>query len=743
MNTNKRIKRFLMVGIGVATAVSLYGFTPDRMRIYAEFPGDGYTVKKSNLLNGRPFFTNRTYVLQGVPSEFMGFEMLVSGGKEQLPVTITATGTGEVYLVSGRGRSFEGWTELTRFQDMSYSDKTNTPLSIYARAAIAGEKIVVPLITDFEGTTVLARAISEDGGPVVRVRGKLLDLATVDKEAFMYLKNSSFKMTSVPSEFIGLSFTRPFPDVHGKTEFSVDREAEVFLIAHSATVVPDGWERLSYSFPAGGSKIFYIYRRVCMPTEGWIAVPDGTLNSLLMFSGFELEGFDPAPGTVITRSLDQKNVFIANPSIAVLPDGAYVATCTGAFRVSGDKARASVFRSDDRGKTWRVLCPNTYVMSFANLFVHRGDLYYMGTAGSYKDVVIRKSTDGGYTWTEPVSSETGILLTNGFYHSAPVPVIACNGRLWRGMEKSSDNKGKNKQAMILSCPVDADIMNAANWTCSNALSYEESWIDENGGDFGDWLEGNAVPAPDGGVALMMRVDDTVNGDKAACIRVSADGKTISFDPENDIIRFPGGGKKFTIRYDEESAKYWTLTNTVFEDDRGKEHCGLLRNRVTLVCSDDLRNWEIRDTVISHDDPHFHGYQYWDWQFDGNDIIAVSRTASESETGLPVRQHDANYLTFHRIKNFRLSGLSVCNPSGEEPVFQVYPTQVADRIFVRTRSSSTFTTLYDLYGRKCFSRVIEGKGEHMLPLTVSDGLYVLELTDRETGRRQTVKIVISK
>lgn len=45
----------------------------------------------------------------------------------------------------------------------------------------------------------------------------------------------------------------------------------------------------------------------------------------------------------------------------------------------------------------------------------------------------------------------------------------------------------------------------------------------------------------------------------------------------------------------------------------------------------------------------------DWVFDGDDIIAVSRTAFPETRGLPARQHDANFLTFHRISNFRNAG----------------------------------------------------------------------------------------
>ena len=60
-------------------------------------------------------------------------------------------------------------------------------------------------------------------------------------------------------------------------------------------------------------------------------------------------------------------------------------------------------------------------------------------------------------------------------------------------------------------------------------------------------------------------------------------------------------------------------------------------------------------AISSNNCFFHGFQYVDWVFDGDDIIAVSRTAFPETRGLPARQHDANFLTFHRISNFRNAG----------------------------------------------------------------------------------------
>lgn len=54
----------------------------------------------------------------------------------------------------------------------------------------------------------------------------------------------------------------------------------------------------------------------------------------------------------------------------------------------------------------------------------------------------------------------------------------------------------------------------------------------------------------------------------------------------------------------------------------------------------------------HPDLEKHAFQYVDWQFDGADLVAASRTAFDDGLGGAHNQHDANYMTFHRVRAFR-------------------------------------------------------------------------------------------
>jgi hypothetical protein len=145
----------------------------------------------------------------------------------------------------------------------------------------------------------------------------------------------------------------------------------------------------------------------------------------------------------------------------------------------------------------------------------------------------------------------------------------------------------------------------------------------------------------------MRVDDIKNCGKAAQVQVSDDGKTASYDPASGFVAMPGGCKKFVIKFDPVSKKYWSLVDWVHPDDVNAPDKERVRNTLTLVSSDDLKDWEIRTIVLRHTSTKI-GFQYCDWRPVGDDLVFVCRMAWD---GAP-NCHDANYLTFHRLKGFR-------------------------------------------------------------------------------------------
>ena len=354
----------------------------------------------------------------------------------------------------------------------------------------------------------------------------------------------------------------------------------------------------------------------------------------------------PAPGTVIHHQPAASGLYIGSPSLCVLPDGSYLAShdLFGPKSAEYQLGIGRIYRSTDGGKTWQHLTDLTGFF-WTKLFVHRGVAYALGTEKHHGRVVIRRSTDRGTTWSEAT------VLAEGQWHTAPVPVIEHDGRLWRAIEDAENGIkwGERYRARMMSIPVTADPMVAANWTISNPLTRDASWLD---GQFAAWLEGNAVVDPQGNLVNVLRVDKARLPEHAAMVRISKDGTTATFDPTKDFIEFPGGAKKFTIRKDPKGAGYWSLATIVPAADAAVGHPAAIRNTLALVHSMDLRTWDTRCLLLRHPDVAKHGFQYVDWQFDGDDLIAACRTAWDDAGGGAHNNHDANFLTFHRWKNFR-------------------------------------------------------------------------------------------
>lgn len=386
-------------------------------------------------------------------------------------------------------------------------------------------------------------------------------------------------------------------------------------------------------------------------------------------AGAPADPYVQIPGTVVGRSPNPATIYLGSPSIAILPDGSYVA-CNDNFG-GGAAVKIQIYRSTDRGVTWTAR--TEFPGYWSNLFVHNGELYLMGTSDSYGNLVIRKSTDAGLTWTNPTNAATGILR-NGQYHTAPMPVIIYSGRIWRAFEDIAGGNGWPRQfrAFLMSAPVGTDLLNAANWTFTTSIASSNTWL---GAQFNGWLEGNVVLTPDNRLVDVLRADTKAGTlGKAAIINFGTTGAAGVFDPAgtpatdagdlSGFIDFPGGATKFSIRRDPVTNEYWALTNPVLPAWAASLP-GEIRNTLALVRSTDLRNWQVRSYLLFHPDVTKHAFQYIDWQFDGDDIIAASRTSWDGNN-----YHNANLMTFHRFANFRSLTLADSVPTGE--VKWIYP-----------------------------------------------------------------------
>src|SRR5690606_12842235 len=114
---------------------------------------------------------------------------------------------------------------------------------------------------------------------------------------------------------------------------------------------------------------------------------------------------------------------------------------------------------------------------WSNLFAHQGSLWQIGTTKHHGDLVILQSQDEGVTWSQPSRPEKG-LLRQGEYHTAPMPMVEHNGRLWRAVEEAGGGKkwGIRYRAMMMSAPLNANLLDASAWEFTPYLDGNTDWL---------------------------------------------------------------------------------------------------------------------------------------------------------------------------------------------------------------------------------------------------------------------------
>jgi len=340
----------------------------------------------------------------------------------------------------------------------------------------------------------------------------------------------------------------------------------------------------------------------------------------------------------------------SSPAILELEDGSMLVSHDTAGRGT------TLWRSGDGGETWEQIWYTEY-MVYAGLFENKGSVYLMGVrrgTGEPAVPAIYRSDDGGYTWTEPKDNKTGWLLEDDGTcliqpaHTAPVPVVKHNGRIYRAIDTSGSG-WKQFSVFMISADEDADLLDRKSWTITNPVKLSDYYNvlpdDFQYTDAG-MCEANAVLGPDGQMYVMARFNSAPEIDYAAVCKLKDDA-TLEFDR---IIKFPGGMTKFVVRYDESTGKWFSLVNPNHQQDYV-----LQRLVLSLAVSDDMYNWEVKETLLVPDwlenwerMTERNAFQYVDWYFKGDDIVYVVREANQGAANY----HNGNYTTVYTLKDYK-------------------------------------------------------------------------------------------
>ena len=334
--------------------------------------------------------------------------------------------------------------------------------------------------------------------------------------------------------------------------------------------------------------------------------------------------------------------YLCSPSLLKLPGGALLASCD-VFAGTAPQNLSIIFRSDDGGASWRHVC-ELFPCFWGKLFLSGGRLYMLACSTEYGDLLIGRSDDGGESWTAPsVIARGSCARDRAGWHRAPMPVVEHGGLVMTDVQWGSW-KEKFFLDAILSAPAGADLLDPSVWKISG-LRHSSNFVDGLPESVRGGIEGSVAVRPDGSVCDILRLADGC----ALTLDVSLDGGSPEFTAGR-LTAFPSTPSKADVIRDPVSGKYLSIVSYRLEEPKTR------RNLLSLIASEDLENWRLLCHIIDmrDADPAFFGFQYADFIIDGNDILLLSRTAFSHAHSF----HDSNFITFHRIKNFRMLSLSV-------------------------------------------------------------------------------------
>lgn len=334
--------------------------------------------------------------------------------------------------------------------------------------------------------------------------------------------------------------------------------------------------------------------------------------------------------------------YLCSPSLVRHPDGFLLASMD-LYAMEHPQNLTLIFRSDDNGKTWHYVS-ELMPCFWGQMFIHNGELYMISCSTEYGDLLIGKSTDGGKTFGAPVTLLRGSNGRNGNdgCHKSPQNIHIFDGRLYTTLEWGSwSNKEFCHAAMVMSCDLNDDLLISENWSFTEPRKFDPSDVEDM---FSlpactMTIEGTLVTSPDGDLLNVMRFGGP-SCVIAYKVNTTDHGAPLAY---SHCIPFPAHQSKFTIKYDAVSKKYYSVASRLTGNT--------VRNLLSLIASDDLQNWYVAKDLLdySDQDPQKIGFQYVDFEFDGDDIIYLCRTALNNANSF----HNTNYATFHRIENFRV------------------------------------------------------------------------------------------
>lgn len=361
--------------------------------------------------------------------------------------------------------------------------------------------------------------------------------------------------------------------------------------------------------------------------------------------------------------------YVEGPGLVRFDDGGLVAVVPVVPRSEWSEerrattSRCHIVRSDDGGRTWRQVSELPYYSAVP--WLHDGKLFLFANKGGTKvrndDLLLLRSDDRGATWTDAVT------LFTGHFWNCHTGLVVRDGTLYWAID---DLAAKPRGPCLVAGDLSGDPLDPKAWRISKPVpSFDvppELVNPKFGKPRGYYLEPNVIE---------------VNGRLRVLVTVKPNGQTTAnlcgvFDAVDDgeklELQFvqwspmPGGQLKFCVIRDDVSKMFWATCNLVvdsqgqvdFKNPGAGRYRGDFKTRgndrrfLMLMYGLDGLNWFQAGCIAQAADLS-KSFMYARPVIDGDDLAIIARSSIDAPDN-----HDADYATFHRVRDFRRLALNL-------------------------------------------------------------------------------------
>lgn len=361
--------------------------------------------------------------------------------------------------------------------------------------------------------------------------------------------------------------------------------------------------------------------------------------------------------TVVFHNADRER-YVEGPGLVRLDDGALIAVVPVVPREEWSKERrltqstTHILKSADGGKTWQALAELPFYSAVP--WTHRGTLFLFANkpgppSARNEDLLILRSNDGGKTWSEPVT------LFKGNYWNCHTAMVQRADRLYWAIDDLA--LGSKRGPRLVAGDLSGEALDPKSWRISEPVKFpgapKEMFDAKFAKQSDQYLEPNVIEV-NGHLRVLstVKIKRQTTGNVCAVLDASDDGEKLDlrFARYNSM---PGGNLKFCVLWDDASKLFWATSNPPADSentinvklDNFRGSAGD-RRFLMLHYSLDALNWFPAGCIAAA--PKLsQSFMYARPVIDGNDLAIICRSSVNAPN-----QHDADYATFHRVRNFR-------------------------------------------------------------------------------------------